>query len=338
MVFENVSIASIAHVDAPIRITSSEVEEQLAPTMDRLKIRPGLLESLSGIKARRLWEAGTQPSQAATKAAKLALEHGDVSPGQVGFLINTSVCRDYLEPSTACLVHGNLKLPATCMNYDIGNACLGFMNGMDIAAQMLENAMIDYALVVDGESSRFPLEQTIERLLDPECSEHDFRSQFATLTLGSGSVAMLLTRRNLRPKAPRYIGGVTRAATQYNRICLGQPDKMLTDTKELLVRGIELASQTFVQARAVLGWSSNVLDELVLHQVSKAHTEKLADFLRLDLNKAVCIYPEYGNIGPASVPIVLSKAIEAGRVGPGARVGLLGIGSGLNCSMAEIRF
>jgi 3-oxoacyl-[acyl-carrier-protein] synthase-3 len=43
-----------------------------------------------------------------------------------------------------------------------------------------------------------------------------------------------------------------------------------------------------------------------------------------------------GNIGPASVPIVLAKVVEAGKLKAGDRVALLGIGSGLNCSMAEI--
>jgi 3-oxoacyl-[acyl-carrier-protein] synthase-3 len=36
------------------------------------------------------------------------------------------------------------------------------------------------------------------------------------------------------------------------------------------------------------------------------------------------------------VPLTLSKLDEAGRLAAGDRVGLLGIGSGLNCSMAEI--
>ena len=50
------------------------------------------------------------------------------------------------------------------------------------------------------------------------------------------------------------------------------------------------------------------------------------------------IFPEFGNIGPASVPIALSKLKETGRLAKGTRVALLGIGSGLNCSMAEVEW
>ena len=52
--------------------------------------------------------------------------------------------------------------------------------------------------------------------------------------------------------------------------------------------------------------------------------------------KVMTIFGEHGNIGPASVPIVLSKLREMGRLKKGSRIALLGIGSGLNCSMAEV--
>ena len=58
--------------------------------------------------------------------------------------------------------------------------------------------------------------------------------------------------------------------------------------------------------------------------------------LRLDPEKIYRIYPELGNIGPAAVPIALAKAVAKGKIKRGDRVALLGIGSGLNCSMAEI--
>ena len=78
------------------------------------------------------------------------------------------------------------------------------------------------------------------------------------------------------------------------------------------------------------------LDQFILHQVSKQHTDSLMKLLGLDPEKIYRIYPEFGNIGPAAVPITLARAVEMGRIKKGDRVALLGIGSGLNCSMAEI--
>ena len=102
------------------------------------------------------------------------------------------MCRDYLEPSTASVVHGDLGLPDACQNFDVGNACLAFLTGMDIAARMIERGDIEFALIVDAETSNEVTERTIERLNAPDATADQFRDEFAILTLGSGAAAMVL--------------------------------------------------------------------------------------------------------------------------------------------------
>ena len=70
MRFENVSVVSLAHVEGPIRMPSSEIEARIKPTMDRLGIGPGLLQGLAGIHERRVWNDTVQPSECATEAAQ----------------------------------------------------------------------------------------------------------------------------------------------------------------------------------------------------------------------------------------------------------------------------
>ena len=336
MRFQNVAIIGLAHVEAPHRISSAEIDDRLRPLTDRLGITPGVLEDVAGINARRFFDPGVPPSAVATMAAEIALERAGIPRDKFGLLVNTSVCRDYLEPSTACLVHGNLKMPAQCRNYDVGNACLGFLSGMELAGSMLESGQIDYALIVDGEHSRDVTESTIDRLLGPDTTIDQYRNEFAALTLGSGGAAMVLARATDHPEGHKFLGGVTLAATQYNHLCLGQPDKMETDTKGLLLAGVTLANRTLTATVERMNWNVQDLGEYVLHQVSKVHTESLCAQLKLSLDKVLRVYPEYGNIGPAAIPYVLSSAVEAGRVQQGTRVALMGIGSGLNCSMAEV--
>ncbi|MEM7436350.1 MAG: 3-oxoacyl-ACP synthase III [Myxococcota bacterium] len=336
MRFEQVSVYGVSHVDAEHRVTSTELEAQLEATMQRLGIPRGILQGLTGIEARRMWDGSYPPSQAATAAGELAIERAGVSRERIGVLINTSVCRDYIEPSTASLVHRNLDLAPHCINFDLGNACLGFLSAMEIVGNMIERGQVEFGLVVDGENSRQVVTETIKRLRDPEIDQDTFRANFATLTLGSGGAAMVLGRNDLAPNGHRFVGSVTTAATEHADLCRGQVDRMETKTKELLVEGIALAKRTWEAAKVELGWRPGSLDEYVLHQVSKSHTEKLAGALELEPLKILTTYGELGNVGPAAVPIVLSKAVEAGRIERGNRVGLLGIGSGLNCSMAEV--
>ncbi len=336
MLFQHVAIAGLAHIDAPRQLTSAEINERLKPTLDRLGIKANVLEDIAGIRSRRLWDDGVEASDAATLAGVKALADAGIDPSRIGLLVNTSVSRDYLEPSTASIVCGNLGLSDTCQNFDIANACLAFLNGMDIASRMIERGEIDYALIVDGETANLAYEKTLARMASPDLTEDEFRNEMATLTLGCGAAGMVLARAELAPGAPRYRGGVTRAATQWNSLCRGNLDRMVTDTKMLLIEGMKLAAKTFVAAKLALGWVVEEVDEFVIHQVSKVHTQAMVEAFGIDPKKVLTIFGEHGNIGPASVPIVLSKLREMGRLKKGDRVALLGIGSGLNCSMAEV--
>lgn len=336
MHFQNVAVRSLAAIEPPIRLTSLEISQRLSKTLKRFGMPESLLEDKTGIAARRIWEEGTLPSDAATMAAEKALEQSGVDKADIGLIINTSVCRDYLEPSTACIVHGNLRLSSRCLNFDVGNACLAFMNGMDIAARMIERGDVKHALIVDGESSGPITEATIGRLLDDNVTEEQFRSQFASLTLGSGAAAMVMSDARLGDNGHRYTGCVTRSAAKFNQLCRGQMEWMETDTRVLLKEGLKLASKTYAAASKAMGWQVDMLDHVVIHQVSRVHTESIVELLGLDPGKVHRIYPELGNIGPASVPITLANAVGLGKVNPGDRVALMGIGSGLNCAMAEI--
>ena len=336
MLFQHVAIAGLAHVDAPRRLSSDEINARLKPTLDRLGIKTDVLKDVAGIHARRLWDEGMQASDAATLAAVKALADAGIDPNKVGLLVNTSVSRDFLEPSTASIVSGNLGLSDMCQNFDVANACLAFLNGMDIASRMIERGEIDYALVVDGETADLAYEKTVERLLRVETTEEEFKNELATLTLGSGAAAMVLARAELVPGAPRYKGGVTRAATEWNKLCRGNLDRMVTDTRMLLIEGLKLATKTWVAAKQALGWAADEMDEFVIHQVSQVHTAAFVKAFGINPKKVLTIFSEHGNIGPASVPIVLSKLREMGRLKKGSRIALLGIGSGLNCSMAEV--
>ena len=76
MRFQDVSIFGVAHLDAPHRVPSEEVEKRLAPTLERLGMRSDLIRDLSGIMERRLWDEGFQPSDAAAEAGVVCRGQG----------------------------------------------------------------------------------------------------------------------------------------------------------------------------------------------------------------------------------------------------------------------
>jgi len=336
MNLENVSILSVERVDAPNRITSASIMEQLAPCVERLGLSGSLLQDLTGIVARRWWDPDVKYADMATEAGRKAIEAAGIESRQIGMLISTAVSREYVEPSTACMIHGDLGLSADCRNFDICNACLGFLDGMDQAGMMIERGDIDYAIIVDGEGSRGPAEKTIERLNRPETDEKEFRANFATLTLGSGAAAMVLGRADRHPEGHRYLGGVSLAATEHSRLCAGTMEGMRTRAKTMMIAGAQLGAQTYARACEVMDWGPQKLDLAVIHQVTRAHTEAFAGMAGVPMDRIPTIYQEFGNIGPAGIPTVLQRAVEGGTVQKGWRIGLMGVGSGLNSTMAEV--
>jgi len=330
---QNVGVVSVQAVEAPEVVTSAWIDEQLAETYERTGVRPGLLAELAGIEERRWWPEGVTFHEAAAKAGRAAIDASGVDPDRIGMLISTSVSKHHLEPSVACAVHHLLDMPTSCTNFDVGNACLAFVNSMHLAATAIDAGHIEYALIVDGEGSRYTQQTTIERLQRPTATAIDVFEEFASLTLGSGAAAMVLGPLDRHPGAHRLVGGVSRAATQHHTLCVGDLDKMKTDTGALLDAGLELGEACWKDAAEDWDWSEG-MDRYVIHQISQVHTRMMTERLGVDPSKVPLTFPRYGNVGPASIPITLASVADDLRAGE--RVLCMGIGSGLNTSFTEL--
>jgi 3-oxoacyl-[acyl-carrier-protein] synthase-3 len=325
------AIVSVVHVDAPEVVPSARFDEILTETYERVGAQSGLLESLAGIKERRWWPEGHLFTDAAAAAGAKAIEAGGVRVDEIGLLIDTSVCRDRLEPSSAVTVHNALDLPSWCLNFDLSNACLGFLNALQVAGNMIDSGQINYALIVDGEGSRELQELTLKRLASLDATMADMFSEFASLTLGSGGAAAVVGRHSDNPGSHKVVGGVARADTSHHNLCVGNLEKMSTDTKLLLNAGLQVAKLGWGDAEE-RGWLD--ADRYIAHQISQVHTVMLCETLGIDPAKVPLTFPLLGNVGPASIPITLS--IESESLEPGDQVLLLGIGSGLNASAMEL--
>lgn len=328
------AVLSITAVDAPVVKTSEEFDSIIGDAYQRNGLRPGMLSKLAGIRERRWWESDDDAVKGSIEAGRQALEQAGIRADQVGLLINTSVTRQHLEPSIAVSVHAGLGLPTACLNFDITNACLGFVNGAQLAASMIDGGQIDYALIVCGESSRHPQERTLERLASADSTAADITSQFATLTLGSGAAAMVLGRASQHPEGHRVVGGATRAATEHNQLCVGDFEEMRTDAQGLLTGGVGLATALWQDAADEFDWQN--MDRYIVHQVSTVHTSKTAAALGIDQKRIPLTFPTFGNVGPAAIAITLAKEVPS--LTRGDRVLMLGIGSGLNMTCLELEW
>jgi 3-oxoacyl-[acyl-carrier-protein] synthase III len=219
MKYSKVFVEAIGYELAPVVVTSTELERRLEPLYARLRIAPGQLEAWTGIAERRWWDVGHRLSDGATEAARRALENSRVAAKDLDVLIYAGVCREHFEPATACNVAANLGISSDAAVYDVSNACLGVLNGMVDIANRIELGQIRAGMVVSCETAREIVEYTIQRLLEDQTMESLTKS-LATLTGGSGAVAVLLTDGSFSREQPhRLLGGVTKAAPEHHALC-----------------------------------------------------------------------------------------------------------------------
>ncbi len=341
MRYQNVCLEAFAYTLPEQVVSSQQIEAWLQPLYTRLRLPEGRLELMSGIARRRFWPPEMPPSEKSVETADKAIRLAGLDKRHVGALIHGSVCRDFLEPATACGVHHRLGLPGDCTIYDVSNACLGLLTGMLQVANMIELGQIRAGVVVGTESSRGLVEATIERLnADTSLSRNDVKPAVASLTIGSGSAAVVLVDRRLSRTGNRLLGGVVRTNTEGCELCHseGLNEIMRTDSEALLHEGIAVAKETFAEFLDCLGWTVEQVGftKTFCHQVGRAHRKLMLESLGLKPENDYTTFEFLGNTGAVALPITAAMGIEKGRVEKDDRVALLGIGSGINVVMLGV--
>ena len=339
MKYTKVFIDAIGYELGPNVVTSTELEQRIVPMLDALYIPHGQLESLTGIRERRWWDSGFALSEGAARAARKALAQTGLVATDLGALIYAGVCREHKEPATATAVADILGVnPATAI-FDISNACLGVLNGMLDIANRIELGQIKAGMVVSCESSREINDSMIAAMLADK-SFDNFRLSLATLTGGSGAVAVILTDGSFggSHKKHKLLGGVYRSACEHHRLCIWHGDQMSTDATAVMKYGVALGQQSWSDLLAELALRAEDFGKVICHQVGGAHKKIVLDALGIAEHKDFSTYEYLGNMGTAALPATAAIADERQFLNSGDTVAFLGIGSGLNTIMLGVKW
>jgi 3-oxoacyl-[acyl-carrier-protein] synthase-3 len=220
------------------------------------------------------------------------------------------------------------------------------LNGLVNVANLIELGQIQAGLVVGTEDSRPLLEGTIAELNRNESlTRDDIKMAVASLTIGSGSAAILLTHRKISRTGNRISAIAGRAHSQHYRLCEGDHrpgagDTMLmqTDSERLLAEGIATGVATFNDLLGQTDWEAETIHRSICHQVGGAHRKRMLESLNLDPQRDFATFPWLGNTGSVALPTALALAAEKRFLQPGERVAMLGIGSGINCLMVAMEW
>src|SRR6185437_1196392 len=147
----------------------------------------------------------------------------------------------------------------------------------------IELGQIRAGMVVSCETAREINDVMIETMLQAPNMDV-FTKSLATLTGGSGAVAVLVTDGSFTSEPRRrLLGGTMQAAPQYYGLCRWGLEGMLnalrqftsTDSAAVLRYGVELGLRTWSAFLQRLGWATDTVDKVICHQVGASHRDTI---------------------------------------------------------------
>src|ERR1017187_8013675 len=143
--FDSVRIKSTgSYVPAKI-LTNEEIIGDL-PTS------PEWVVETLGIRQRRVAAPEEYTSDLATWAGLNAIAAAGLEPNEIDLIIVTTSTPDRKMPSTACMAQAKMGIRNGCPAFDVSAVCSGFLYGVTIAGQFIQNGVYEHALVIGADT------------------------------------------------------------------------------------------------------------------------------------------------------------------------------------------
>jgi 3-oxoacyl-[acyl-carrier-protein] synthase III len=307
-------------MSVPEKVLSNSDLEKLVDTSDEWIIQR------TGISERRICEQEETASQLATAAAREALQRAGMDPAELQMVVCGTVTGDMLFPATSCLIQDALGA-RNAGAYDLGAACAGFIYSLASASAMIENGMLDNALVIGVD--------TLTKFVD-------WTDRSTCVLFGDGAGAVVLKAEDGERGVLNTVLMADGSGAPHIRIDGGGskcPSHVL-DRKEIrdtiFMAGAEVyrfAVQAMGDACCKVlsgaGLEAHDIDLFVPHQANMRIIDSAAKRLGLPPEKVFINVHKYGNTSGGSIPIALYEAEQEGRLKKGMLVLTVGFGAGL---------
>lgn len=296
----------------PPRIVTNDDLAQRMDTSDEW------IRTRTGIRQRHIADPSQTSSDLGLEASRQALASAGIAPQDVDLIIVATATPDYIFPSTACLMQAKLGIKG-CAAFDVQAVCSGFVYALTIADKFIRSGQNRCALVVGAE--------VYSRILD-------WNDRGTAVLFGDGAGAVVLKADS----RPGILAGVLHADGAYadilsvpGNVCggkiVGSPFLRM-DGQAVFKFAVKVLDESARETLALCGLSADDIDWLIPHQANLRILEATARKLGLDPSKLIVTVDRHGNTSAASVPLALDLAIRDGRIRPGQKVMLQGVGGG----------
>ena len=284
----------------------------------RLDTSDAWIRERTGIVQRHIAEKSQASSDLALEASRRAIDAAGLKPNDIDLIIVATSTPDYIFPSTACLLQAKLGVKG-CPAFDVQAVCSGFVYALATADSFIKNKMAKTALVVGAE--------VFSRILD-------WNDRGTCVLFGDGAGAVVLCsseKPGIHASVLHADGSQVDLLSVPGNVCggaiVGSPFLQMNGQGvfKFAVRVLEEAARETV---AAAGMQMSDVDWLIPHQANVRILEATARRLGLPPEKLVVTVDHHGNTSAASIPLALDEFVRAGRIRPGQRVLMEGVGGG----------
>ncbi len=313
----------------PEKVLSNHDLEKMVDTTDEWIV------TRTGIKQRRIASSDQAASDLAVAAAKKAINNANISPDDIDLVIVATITPDMLFPSTACIVQSKLGIKNAAV-FDIGAACTGFIYGLSVAHQFLQNGSCKTALVIASE--------VLSKITDWE-------DRNTCVLFGDGSGAAILQKSNTEDGfLSFYLGADGQYIDLLKMPAGGSRIPATIDTVQnrmhyLKMIGNEvfkIAVQSMLESANIAlnqcGLTCEDVNLVIPHQANIRIIKALAKRMRLAKENIFMNIEKYGNMSAATIAVGLDEAMKSGRIKKGDIIELVAFGAGFTKGACVIRW
>jgi len=294
------------------------------------------ITSRTGIKVRHISDDNETTAFLATQAAKKALAEADLDVSEVELIIVATITPEMVFPSTASFVQRSLGAKNAWV-FDLAAACSGFVYGLSIVQQFMENGKLKNALIIGAE--------TLTKITN-------WSDRTSCILFGDGAGAVVLERKSDRGKgiiySTMFSDGDCWEALNCRAYGSRYPANKKLDDPNMIymeIKGREVYQQAVRRIVEVVNecldcckLSIDDIAMVISHQMNARIIESATKRLKLPSEKIYLNIAEYGNTSAASVPIAFDECVRVGRIKRGDIIIFVAFGAGLTWGANVIEF
>jgi 3-oxoacyl-[acyl-carrier-protein] synthase-3 len=292
----------------------------------RLDTSDAWIRERTGIAQRHIADESQTASDLALEASRRALEAAGVAAEEIDLIVLATSTPDFVFPSTACLLQAKLGIKG-CPAFDVQAVCSGFVYALASADSFIRGGMYKRALVVGAE--------VFSRILD-------WNDRGTCVLFGDGAGAVVLgagQSPGVHAAVLHADGSQAGMLSVPGNVCggkiIGSPFLQMNG-QGVFKYAVRVLDEVARETMAAAGMDLSQVDWLIPHQANVRILEATARKLGLPQERLVVTVDHHGNTSAASVPLALDEWVRAGRIRPGHRVLMQGVGGGFTWGAALV--